>query len=179
MTPFEIDAALEGMVVLCDTRERDTPFLRARLSQMKCPCERRKLDWGDYSAKFPLPGGGWLDLSCRVAVERKMDFGELALCYCSGRKRFTAEFERAKAAGAKLYLLVEGASWERAYKGEYRSKMAPRALVASVLAWLARYDCQIIMCEAKTSGRLIRDILYREGKELLEALADDDKRSIT
>ena len=58
MTPFEIDAALEGMVVLCDTRERDTPFLRARLSQMKCLCERRKLDWGDYSAKFPLPGGG-------------------------------------------------------------------------------------------------------------------------
>lgn len=168
MTPFEINAALEQMEVFCDTREQDTPLLRSRLSQIGCPIQRVALPFGDYSARFALPDGKWLDLRERVAIERKMDFDELAQCYCSGRRRFTAEFERAKAVGAKLYLLVENGTFEGAYQGAYRSRMNPQALVASILAWLARYPCQLILCRPKTTGRLIRDILYREGKEILE-----------
>lgn len=75
MTPREIEDALGGMVILVDTREQDTPRLRARLKGMGCSHERCKLDFGDYSAKFPI-GGEWLTLN--VAVERKMDFSELA-----------------------------------------------------------------------------------------------------
>lgn len=168
MHPVEIKNALESMVILVDTREQDTPRLRARLRQMGLPWERHKLDFGDYSAKCSD-----LDLADKVAVERKMDLDELCNCYCRERKRFEREFERAKTCGAKLYLLVEDATWEEAYSGQYRSRMKPESLVASMQAWLARYDCQILFCRPATSGRLIRDILYREMKERLEALPDE------
>lgn len=174
MTPFELRDALDGMVVLVDTREQDTSRLRARLDDMGCAYERQKLDFGDYSAKFPLPGGGWLDLSSAVCVERKMNLDELCGCFCKDRARFSREFERAKAAGAKTYLLIENASWEMAFQGNYRSKMAANSLVASLCAWLARYNCQLIMCKQQTSGKLIHELLYREGKERLEAMEDGE-----
>lgn len=169
MHPAEIEAALESMVITIDTREQDTPAFRGRVKAFP-KWSRMKLDAGDYSARFTLPGGRIYRLP--VAIERKMDFTELANCYCQQRRRFTAEFERAKAAGVKLYLLVEGESWESAYSGDYRSHMDPKALVASLLAWLARYDCQVIFCQRRTTGKLIRDILYREGKEALTRLCD-------
>jgi len=171
MTTPEILTALEGMVCLVDTREQDTPRLRRRLKELGVPTEREKLDAGDYSAKFPLPGGAWYRLP--VAVERKMSLDELAACYCTGRGRFTREFERAQAAGVKLYLLVEGASWESLYSGSYRSEMSPQSFVASLLAWLTRYNCQVLFCEPRTTGRLIHDALYREGKEALERMVDE------
>lgn len=167
MTPHEIEDALKGMVVLVDTREQDTPRLRVRLKDMKCEYERYKLDFGDYSAKVPV-NGEWLTLN--VAIERKMDLDELAQCYCNGRKRFEREFERAQNAGAKIYLLIENGTWEDAYMGNYRSRMNPQSLTASMLAWLARYRCQLIFCRQRTSGRLIHDILHREAREMLEEM---------
>ena len=171
MAPHEIEEALKGMVVLVDTREQDTARLRVRLKDMKCEYERCKLDFGDYSAKIPI-NDEWYTLN--IAVERKMDLDELAQCYCNGRKRFEREFERAQTAGAKIYLLVENATWEDAYTGNYRSKMAPQALIASILAWLSRYRCQVIFCRQRTSGRLIYDILYREAREYLERTMLDE-----
>lgn len=161
--------SLDSMVILVDTREQDTPSLRRRLELTGRPWERKKLDFGDYSAKCRLPDGEWLDLSPRVAVERKMSFDELCACFCRGRGRFTREFERAKAAGAAVYLLIENASWENALAGKYRSRMNPKSFVASITAWLARYRCQVIFCKAETTGVLIHEILYRELKEVLES----------
>lgn len=161
------------MVLLFDTREQDTARLRARLASANCKTERTKLDYGDYSAKFPLSDGSWLDLRDKVAIERKMSLDEIAACYTSQRERFRAEFERAKEAGAKVYLLIENATFEKAYKGEYRSKMLPQSLIASALAWLARYNCQLLFCKPETTGKLIHDVLYREGKEILEGGADN------
>lgn len=167
MHPAEVQAALENMVILVDTREQDTPSLRRRLAAMECASERCKLDFGDYSAKTETEEGE-LSLAGKVAVERKMSITELCACYCGGRGRFTREFERAREAGARIYLLVEGADFEACYSGKYRSRMQPRALIASMLAWMARYDCRLLFCREETSGRLIRDILYRELKERLE-----------
>ena len=155
--------SLDSMVILVDTREQDTPSLRRRLELMNCPWERQKLDFGDYSAKCRLPDGEWLDLSPKVAVERKMSFDELCACFCRGRQRFTREFERARKAGATVYLLIENASWE------YRSQMNPKSFIASMTAWLARYRCQLIFCKSETTGILIHEILYRELKEVLES----------
>jgi hypothetical protein len=33
---------------------------------------------------------------------------------------------------------------------------------------MIRYELQVIMCKAETSGRLIKEILYRDLKERLE-----------
>lgn len=168
MNVFEIDEALDGMVCLVDTREQDTPRLRARLEQMNCPNERFKLSFGDYSAKFKLPNGDYFSLANKVCIERKMHIDELCNCYCQSRQRFTKEFVRAADSGAKVYLLVEDASWEKIYSGKYKSQMRESALVASILAWCARYNCIPIFCKPETSGALIKDILYREGKERME-----------
>ena len=161
------------MVILVDTREQDTPRLRERLERMKCPHERKKLDFGDYSAKFQLPSGEWIDLSSRVVVERKMNLDELCQCYTRGRKRFECEFKRAAETGAKVYLMIENGSWEQAYNGKFRTQMAPQALIASMTAWLARYNCQLLFCKSELSGPLIREVLYREAKEIIESGALD------
>ena len=165
MDHFEVDAALKTMTVLVDTREQDTVRARKRLHDIGCTYERKALSFGDYSVKCNR-----LDLAELVAIERKMSLDELCNCYCKDRPRFTREFERAMRAGAKLYLLVENGDWEKVYSGDYRSRMGAPALVASILAWLARYNCQVLFCVPFISGKLIHDILYRELKERLEAL---------
>ena len=167
MHPVDVDASLKSMVCLVDTREQDTPAFRERISHFD-QWERHKLDAGDYSAKFLLPDSSWFFLP--VAIERKYAIDELCMCYCQQRGRFEREFERALEAHCKLYLLVEGGSWENVYSGKYRSQMNPKSLVGSILAWLARYNCQLMFCKKETSGQLIKDILYREGKEALSKL---------
>ena len=169
MHPVEVEHALKGIVYQVDSREQDTQSLRERLKLLE-PWERVKLDAGDYSAKIPLPDGTWFQVP--AALERKMNATELAGCYCQQRERFTREFERAKEAKVKLYLLVEGESWETIYAGAYRSHMEAKALVASILAWLARYNCQVLFCQKRTTGKLIRDVLYREAKEALLGMVD-------
>lgn len=164
MHPIDVDASLKSMVCLVDTREQDTPAFRERISHFD-QWERHKLDAGDYSAKFLLPDSSWFFLP--VAIERKYALDELCMCYCQQRGRFEREFERALEAHSKLYLLVEGGSWENVYSGKYHSQMNPKSLVGSILAWLARYNCQLMFCKKETSGQLIKDILYREGKEAL------------
>lgn len=165
---FDVQTALQNITILVDTREQDTPQARKRLEGMGLPYERQKLDFGDYSAKCTLPDGECIDFSNMFAIERKMNLDELCGCYCKSRDRFTREFERAKDSGAKLYLLIENATWESVYAGKYRSKMSANALTASMLAWLARYNCQLIFCKSETSGKIISDIVYREVKERLE-----------
>lgn len=170
MTPFELDKCLDSMVLLVDTREQPTERLKRRIALTGLPYERKKLEQGDYSCKCTLPSGEELDLSGRVAIERKMNLDELCLCFGKERKRFEREFERAKEAGCRIYLLVEGGSWEKAYNGRYRSQYNEKALVASIDAFRARYGMQLDFCKEETTGKLIKDILYRELKEHLVSM---------
>lgn len=170
METFDISYALEHITVLVDTREQPTIRAKKRLESMNLPYERKKLDFGDYSAKCTLPDDREVDFSASLAVERKMNIDEICNCFCHERKRFVNEFERAKESGAKMYILIENADWEKIYNGRYRSRMSEKALSASLLAFLARYDCQVLFCKAETTGKLIRDIIYREIKERLERI---------
>lgn len=76
-------------------------------------------------------------------------------------------------AGAKLYLLIENASWEQVFEGAYRTRMAPKALARSMTAWLARYRCQLLFCTPETSGRLIRELLYRRARNYWRRAEDE------
>lgn len=175
MHPLEVKSSLESMVLLVDTREQPTERLKKRISMTGLPAERTKLDAGDYSCKCTLPDGKELDFSSKVAIERKMSLDELCLCFGSERGRFEREFQRAAEHGTRIYLLVEGGSWEKLYAGQYRSKMTPQAMVASINAFRSRYDMQLDFCKAETTGKLIKDILYRELKEYLEGVESDGK----
>lgn len=168
MTPFELQKTLESLTLLLDTREQETTSLKRRLKDVVLPHKRQKLDFGDYSCELTMPDGSVVRFDRLFAVERKMNIDELASCFTSQRKRFTAEFERAKAAGAKIYLLIEGATMEKIVNGQYRSKVSPNALMASMFAFLVRYDCQMLFCKSETSGRIIKEILFREAKEYLQ-----------
>ena len=167
MHPVDVERTLKTMKICVDSREQATEQSKRRYADFGVPWERGKLNFGDYSAVFTLPDGSEFSLKDKAVLERKMSLTECCGCFTHDRPRFTREFERAKQAGARTYLLIEEASWEKAYNGKYRSQMKPQALVASMLAWLARYDCQIIMVGKDLSGKLIHDILYREAKERL------------
>lgn len=172
MRPFEIKKALQSMAVIVDTREQKTERSETRYKAFDCPYVRRKLEYGDYTWMAELPDGKVLNGSDQVkplcAVERKMDLDELANCFCKDRKRFEAEFERARDGGGRIFLLVENASWEKLIGHKYRSKMNPNSFLASITAYMARYGCSVIFCDELTSGRLIKEILYRDLKERLE-----------
>lgn len=174
MEHFELAYALSHLTLLVDTREQPTKRAEKRIEATGLPFERTTLSFGDYSAKIAFSDGSTLSLDKIVAIERKMNLDEICACFTHERKRFTAEFDRAKDAGAKMYLLIENADMEKALSGKYRSKMNPSALVASLFAWMARYDCKLIMCKEETSGRMIREILLRETKEYLEGMNEDD-----
>ena len=163
MHPLEVEEALKTLTVLVDTREQPTKALSMRLAKFPRH-QREKLNAGDYSGKL-LVNGDWYTLP--VAIERKMSIDELCNCYCQQRPRFEREFDRAKEANIKMYLLVEGASWETIYNDLYQSHMRPRSLVGSILSWLSRYDCQLLMCKRNTTGQLIWDILYYEARTFL------------
>lgn len=169
MHPAMIDAALREMEIYCDSREKPTAQAKARYRRMNVPVIQKKLDCGDYSARCPL-----LDLSDTVAIERKMSIAELSSCFCQQRGRFKREFDRAKAKGMKIYLLIENGSLDMIYAHKYRTNMAPQAMIASLFAWLARYNCQVLFCDELNSGSVIHDVLYREMKERLEKMGEGD-----
>ena len=164
---------LNSMEVLVDTREQQTERARKRYERFGCPYTRCTLSYGDYSYNAVLPDGRKIyDVTETVApacvIERKMSLDELAACFCKGRSRFTKEFERAREQGARIYLIVENASWENLLNGKYRTKMNQSAFAASVVAFMVRFNLNVVFCKEETSGDLIREILYRDLKERLE-----------
>lgn len=172
MNHFERDEVLETFSILCDTREQQTEYSRRRYKAFGVPYTRAKLDYGDYAAQCIIDGKPMHDIrqsiKAPVVIERKMNLDELAQCFTHSRDRFEREFKRAKKAKAKVYLLVEDANWENLIAGKYRSRMHPAAFLASILAWQVRYDLRVIFCKKETSGRMIKEILFRELKEELD-----------
>lgn len=172
MNSREISAVLKTFSVVVDRREHRTPAAARRYESFGVPYTEGTLDYGDYCANVTLPSGPLIDVSTRAApvaaVERKMSLDELAACFTSGRDRFRREFDRARENHAKIYLLVEGGSWEGIRAHRYRSRMNPKAFEASLMAWCVRYDAQVIFCRAELSGHFIKEFLYRDLKERLQ-----------
>ena len=170
MHPVEVEDALESMVLLVDTREQQTPRSKVRYAQFGIPYERQTLNFGDYSAKVRMPSGEWHCFDREIVIERKLGLEELSACFFQERNRFTREFEQAKAAGARIYLLIENASWLDIIRHNYKTRVSPKAFAGSILAFEARYDCKVQFCSQLCSGSLIRDILHYEVRERLMSL---------
>ena len=131
------------------------------------------LDYGDYTYNATLPDGTQIydirrKLKPPISVERKMDLDELAHCLGKERKRFEAEFRRAKDARARMVLVVEDANWENLINGKYQSRLNPKAFFSSLSAWTVRYNLNVLFCKAETSPILIKEILYRDLNERLQ-----------
>ena len=161
------------MVLLVDSREKPTSEAKKRWESFGVPYRIQALKIGDYTAEFILPNREKFSLENICVIERKMSIGEICGNFCQNRSRFIREFERIRNAGAKAYVIVEGASWEAIYNHRYHSQMSTQALVASLTAWMARYNAHIIFCRAETFPNLCREILYREAKEILTNIEVD------
>jgi ERCC4-type nuclease len=98
------------MVIIVDDREKDTPLLHQRLNSFPCAYMRKRLDFGDYSAEVTLPNGEKFSLADKVTIERKSGLDEICGNFTTNRIRFAKEFDRATAAGAKTYILIENGS---------------------------------------------------------------------
>lgn len=173
MEIFEQKAVLDSFSVLIDTREQDTDRARRRYKSLGVPYDRATLSYGDYCYNATLPDGSKIydqdqTVEPLVVVERKMNLDELAQCFTRGRDRFQREFERARERGCRIYLIVENANWENLLNGKYRTRFNANAFTASQIAWMVRYNMNVMYCKEETSGRLIREILYRDLKERLE-----------
>lgn len=173
MTNFEIEDCLKSLQIIVDTREQPSKRAQSRYESFGCPYRRQTMDFGDYTYNFKLPSGKWLydentTVQGDVIIERKADLTELSQCFCQSRERFEREFKKALEHGSSCYLLVEDATWENLINGKYRTKFNPQAYFASMTAWMVRYNIKPVFCKAETSGKIIKEILYRELKERLE-----------
>lgn len=173
MNNFDLEKTLSTMTIICDSREHATAEAKKRWESFGVPYRIQGLRSGDYTAEFVLPNGETFSLENHAVIERKLGISEICGNFCQNRARFIREFERIRNAGAKAYIVIEGASWEAIYNHRYNSKMAPQALVASLTAWMARYNAHIIFCRAETFPKLCREILYREAKEILTNMEVD------
>lgn len=172
MTRKEIDDILKSFRIIVDTREQVTPRAEERYAALGVPYSKSVLDYGDYTYNLTFTDGKPLIPEGRVkglcVVERKQNLDELAMCFTRSRDRFRREFERATEAKARIFLLVENASLDLLLSGQYRSRLNPKAFLASLTAWTIRYNSTPIFCEMGHSGRIIKELLYRDAKERLE-----------
>ena len=182
MEPIDEITMLDSMIILVDTREQMTERAAKRYNGFGVPYRRAHLNYGDYTYNAQLPDGGWLFdegqmVSAPVVVERKMNLDELAQCFTKGRDRFEREFQRAKANNARVFLLIENGTWEHLLAGRYRSRFNHKAFLASLCAWIIRYDLQLIFCKEESSSRIIKEVLYRDLKERINRGEYDTRRN--
>ncbi len=182
MTAVEIEACLNSMTVLVDTREQPSARALKRYKRFGAPYCRRKLEYGDYAYNFTLPSGSWLygedsAVCAPVVIERKANLEELSGNLTEKRQpkhkemkvrnRFEAELLRAKESGASVYLLIEDATLSDILCHRYDTRLNEVSFFHTLTAYMARYDLKLMFCRADESGSVIKEILFRELKERL------------
>lgn len=161
-TDKELADALKDLKIIVDTREQVNSHVTAYFDSHKVNWFNRKLDIGDYSAQL---GDDTFEKS--VVIERKHNLDELCGNLTADRDRFEREFLRAKAYNTKVFLLIEEATWNDVFLGNYRSKLSPKSLLASLLSWQTRFNVTILFTSKGNTGALIHGILYYAVREEL------------
>lgn len=129
--PFEFK--LCPFIIIVDTREQ-APFhfrnLKTDAKHGKVPLvveiEKKGLNTGDYSIQ---------GFESRIAIERK-NMSDLFYCCGNDRDRFQRQLERLNDLDCAA-LVVEG-DWARILKGCPFSKLSPKTVYRSVIAWQQR-----------------------------------------
>ena len=127
-----------------------------------------KLLFGDY-CDYNKPS---------IVVDRKHNIAELAKNCTSEHERFRHELERARNAGATLYILVEQnryASHGDRIRVEQISDlirwssnytMVKGEKVFRVLVeWMREFPLKVVFCDKRQTGRKIIEIIYGDGEE--------------
>ena len=152
-------------LLLIDTREKPKAIesVVKTFESSGITYERTKLLFGDYM-DYNRPG---------IVIDRKQSIAELAKNVTVERQRFVAELERAKAAGAKLVILVE----QNRYKD--RDNWVSIKHISDLMLWsdphtkirgekvfrvLAeltyKYNIEVTFCDKRVTGKKILEIIY-------------------
>ena len=157
--------------IIIDTREKNIEHIIKAFEKNNIKYERRALPIGDYIIEGP---SGYVP---NVTIERKANIDEIIANLLdkstvdeNGNNRFNRELIRSKKANKKFILLIED---EKFYinmlKGNYRSKMNPKAAKGQIMSLQAKYpNLSIMPIEKKLAGSYIHSVLYYALREDLK-----------
>lgn len=169
MHPVQIEEALKKFSVIVDSREQKWEHIKNALEATGTPYIQQKLNYGDYTCTVVDTEFQTISLADKYVIERKRNLDELVGNFTKGRERFDREFKRAVADNAKMFLLIEDPKlWENIRKHNYRSKMPPKSLLATLCSWQARYNITVVTCSQQDSGTIIKAILWYALRDYLQ-----------
>jgi DNA excision repair protein ERCC-4 len=127
LTPAQTTESRPVVVIVVDSREQDALIFQNLASV------RGTLYSGDYSI---------LGLEELIAVERKSIADLVSCCMGENRERFERELHRLRGFRFKRLLIV-GSRGEIELQ-RYRSRIAPKAVLATLSTFEIRYDCPVV-----------------------------------
>ena len=176
MHPIEIDDALKTFSVIVDSREQKWAHIENALKATETPYIKTKLNYGDYTCTAVGTKFQTISLADKYVIERKRSIDELVGNFTKGRARFDREFKRAMADNAKVFLMIEDANlWRNICNHNYRSKMPPKALLATLCSWQARFNITVISCDPQDSGTIIKGVLWYALRDYLQKEGAQDE----
>lgn len=152
-------------LLLIDTREHPKAIqgIIKTVDEAKIPHESTKLLFGDYM-DYNRPS---------IVIDRKRNIAEIAKNCTREHDRFRAELERAKAANARLIILVEQNRYKDRDKWIHVESIEDIMLWSSphttirgekvfriLRAWMSKYDIDVQFCDKRQTGRRILEIIY-------------------
>ena len=152
-------------LLLIDTREKPKAIqgIIKTVDEARIPHASTKLLFGDYM-DYNRPS---------IVIDRKQNIAELAKNCTWEHDRFRAELERAKAANARLIILVEQNRYKDRDKWIHVESIEDIMLwtnphttirgekVFRILrAWMSKYDIDVQFCDKRQTGRRILEIIY-------------------
>jgi ERCC4-type nuclease len=161
-TDPEIKTILKSMVILCDTREQRNEHILKAFDAMPVEHKAQALTTGDYTVMLPtLPEFGIMRptfFDRDIIIERKGSLEELSGNFTKDRERIKDEFTRA--AGIKMFFIIEGASIDDILSHRYQSDLSEKSFFATLLTFQQRYDLNTSFISKPRAGALIYSILY-------------------
>ena len=154
-------------LLLIDTREKPKAIqgIIKTLDEARIPHASTKLLFGDYM-DYNRPS---------IVIDRKQNIAELAKNCTWEHDRFRAELERAKAANARLIILVEQNRYKDRDKWIHVESIEDIMLWSSphttirgekvfrvLRSWMSKYDIDVQFCDKRQTGRRILEIIYGE-----------------
>lgn len=168
----EIKKILKNLVIIIDSREQKNLHIVEYLTENKVPYRIDKLDTGDYAALIPsMPEMGIMrDILCPARVERKRNIDEIC-GNLSKANATTFQNELIRSKDIPFTLLLEDAlGYKHILNHQYRSQYTPKALLARLNSFKAKYNFEIVFLAPEYSGSWILNHLYYQSRHYLETM---------
>jgi ERCC4-type nuclease len=139
-------------IIAVDTREKE-PLKFTRLQAVA---------WALFSGDYSIKG-----LEDQFAVERKSIDDLVSCCLSSNRERFEHELHRLRGFQFKRLLVV--GSREDIAAGLYRSRINPKAVLATLSAFEVRYDLPVVFANSpQEAATMVERWVFWFSREVVE-----------